>query len=115
MRRDLNGAPLGEVPSVRREGDEHGTAVMRGGRAGPDITAMTVTWVVRDATTPVPGAAALAELRRHTSVDAAAYAFIVGESNLATKGRRHLHRAGRPKDRITFSGFWKHEARSQVA
>ncbi|MEV0222594.1 siderophore-interacting protein [Streptomyces sp. NPDC050704] len=71
---------------------------------------MTVTWVVRDNPTSVPGAAALDELRRHARPDAAGYAFVVGESTLATEGRRHLHRAGLPKKRITFSGFWKHEA-----
>jgi len=36
-----------------------------------------------------------------------AYAFVVGESGLATQGRRTLHKAGLPKNRITFSGFWK--------
>ncbi|MFD4577369.1 siderophore-interacting protein [Streptomyces sp. NPDC058417] len=69
---------------------------------------MTVTWVVRGDDT-VPGTAALGELRRHARADAAGYAFVVGESTLATEGRRHLHRAGLPKGRITFSGFWRHE------
>lgn len=76
---------------------------------------MAVTWVVRRDARAVPGAAALAELLRHTSVDAAGYAFVVGESALATEGRRHLHRLGLPKDRITFSGFWKHEPASHAA
>ena len=71
---------------------------------------VTVTWVVREDTTSVPGTAALGELLRHTAVDADGYAFVVGESTLATEGRRHLRRAGLPKDRIFFSGFWKHEA-----
>ncbi|WP_277959941.1 SIP domain-containing protein [Frigoribacterium faeni] len=31
----------------------------------------------------------------------------MGESALATSGRRHLHAAGLPKNRITFSGYWK--------
>lgn len=35
------------------------------------------------------------------------YAFVVGESSLATQGRRALCKAGLAKDRITFSGFWK--------
>ncbi|MGW0859848.1 siderophore-interacting protein [Streptomyces sp. NPDC002690] len=74
-----------------------------------------VTWVVRDDTSAVPGAAALEELRRHDIVDAAGYAFVVGESTLATEGRRHLVRAGLPKDRITFSGFWKSERSERVA
>ncbi|MFD3453922.1 siderophore-interacting protein [Streptomyces sp. NPDC058691] len=97
--RDTVGRLIQEVPS---EGDR---------RELDAPAAMTVTWVVRDGAHAVPGQAALGELRRHTTVDTAAYAFIVGESGLSTKGRRHLHRAGLPKDRITFSGFWKHEAR----
>ncbi|WP_144763043.1 siderophore-interacting protein [Curtobacterium sp. 9128] len=73
-----------------------------------------VTWLVRDDPRAVPGAAALEELRRHVPSDEHAYAFVVGESTLATEGRRHLHRAGLPKSRITFSGFWKREAREPV-
>jgi len=72
---------------------------------------VTVTWLVRGAVHAVPGRAALAELQRHVPSDDRGYAFVVGESRLATEGRRHLHRAGLPKSRITFSGFWKHEAR----
>lgn len=71
---------------------------------------VTVSWVVRRDGSAVPGAAALRELHRLTRADAAGYAFVVGESTLATEGRRHLHRLGLPKERITFSGFWKHEA-----
>lgn len=35
------------------------------------------------------------------------YAFVVGESTLATGGRRVLNVNGIPKERITFSGFWR--------
>ncbi len=74
-----------------------------------------VTWIVRaDTGHDVPGRAALAELQRYVPTDERGYAFVVGESRLATEGRRHLHRAGLPKARITFSGFWKHEAREVV-
>uniref|UniRef100_UPI0015F77A09 SIP domain-containing protein n=1 Tax=Curtobacterium sp. ME26 TaxID=2744254 RepID=UPI0015F77A09 len=74
-----------------------------------------VTWIVREDTEhAVPGRAALAELQRYVPVDDRGYAFVVGESTLATEGRRHLHRAGLPKSRITFSGFWKHDAREAV-
>ncbi|MGW4787095.1 siderophore-interacting protein [Streptomyces sp. NPDC004230] len=69
---------------------------------------LDVTWVVREDSGEVPGTAALAELLRHTEADPRGYAFVVGESTLATEGRRHLHAAGLPKSRITFSGFWKH-------
>lgn len=74
-----------------------------------------VTWVVRDDHAAVPGAAALAELLRHTAVHPSGYAFVVGESTLATEGRRHLHAAGLPKSRITFSGFWRHETSAAAA
>lgn len=75
-----------------------------------------VTWIIREDIDPhaVPGRAALAELQRHVPSDERAYAFVVGESTLATEGRRHLHRAGVPKSRITFSGFWKHDARKPI-
>ncbi|WP_144751470.1 siderophore-interacting protein [Curtobacterium pusillum] len=77
---------------------------------------VSVTWIVRSETEhTVPGRAALAELQRHVPADEHGYAFVVGESTLATEGRRHLHRAGLPKSRITFSGFWKHEARESVS
>lgn len=70
-----------------------------------------VTWVVRDDPASVPGSGALRELLRHQRVDESGYGFVVGESTLATQGRRHLHRAGLPKERIFFSGFWRHEVR----
>ncbi|OII14284.1 siderophore-interacting protein [Curtobacterium sp. MCBA15_008] len=76
-------------------------------------TGVQVTWIVRQPGT-VPGSGALAELQRYVPADDRCYAFVVGESTLATEGRRHLHRAGLPKSRITFSGFWKHEVRRRV-
>jgi NADPH-dependent ferric siderophore reductase len=96
--RDTVGRVIQEVPTAedRRELD------------GPP--GVTVTWIVREDSAAVPGSAALGELLRHRPADAAGYAFVVGESTLAAEGRRHLHRAGLPKDRIFFSGFWKHEA-----
>lgn len=69
-----------------------------------------VMWIVREHSPhAVPGRAALDELRRHVPSDDRGYAFVVGESTLATEGRRHLHRTGLPKSRITFSGFWRHD------
>ncbi|QNP62064.1 siderophore-interacting protein [Streptomyces genisteinicus] len=101
---------LGSLPrdTVGRVIQEVPTAGDRRTMDGPPGVA--VTWVVRRDSRSVPGTAALAELLRHTEVDAGGYAFVVGESALATQGRRHLHGLGLPKDRITFSGFWKHEA-----
>jgi NADPH-dependent ferric siderophore reductase len=78
---------------------------------GPDgaLEGVEVDWVIRDDPGAVPGQAALARLRTLTLLDPRGYAFVVGESSLATEGRRHLHRHGMPKSRITFSGFWKYE------
>jgi NADPH-dependent ferric siderophore reductase len=56
----------------------------------------------------VPGVRALTALRSLDAVKGDGYGFVVGESKLATGGRRHLVRIGLPKNRITFSGFWKH-------
>lgn len=71
-----------------------------------------VRWVARahtvDDASAVPGAAALAAIKEHAVPEPDDYAFIVGESSLAAEGRRALHRAGLPKSRITFSGYWKH-------
>ncbi|AGL17060.1 siderophore-interacting protein [Actinoplanes sp. N902-109] len=68
---------------------------------------VTVHWVDREDHGAVPGHKALAALRDFDAFDPRGYGFVVGESSLATEGRRHLHRGGLPKDRITFSGFWK--------
>lgn len=35
------------------------------------------------------------------------HAYLVGEQNLATQGRRHLVAAGVPKNRIDFIGYWR--------
>jgi NADPH-dependent ferric siderophore reductase len=67
---------------------------------------VSVTWLPRDDAHAVPGRLALAALERVTP-QPDAYAFVVGESGLATGGRRALKKAGLPPSRITFSGFWK--------
>jgi NADPH-dependent ferric siderophore reductase len=76
---------------------------------------MRIDWVVRDDEHAVPGVAALAALQSVGSRSADDYAYIVGESNLATEGRRTLHRNGIPKSQITFSGYWKHSALAHAA
>jgi len=102
--RDTVGRIIQEVPTI---GDVRELDAPAG---------VSVTWIVRAETDhTVPGRAALAELQRYVPADDRGYAFVVGESTLATEGRRHLHRAGLPKSRITFSGFWKHEARESVS
>lgn len=67
---------------------------------------VTVTWLPRSDAHAVPGRLALAGLER-LAPRPDAYAFIVGESGLATGGRRALKKAGLATSRITFSGFWK--------
>jgi NADPH-dependent ferric siderophore reductase len=68
---------------------------------------MSLSWVIRDDAHAVAGSKALDALRMHDTIDPRGYGFVVGESTLATGGRRHLHSLGLPKNRITFSGFWK--------
>lgn len=98
--------------------DTTGRAVLEvpgpaGVRALPHPAGVTLQWVVRAERDPAatPGAAALSAFTaapQHTKLDPArTYAFLVGESRLATEGRRQLVRQGLPKDRITFCGFWK--------
>ncbi|MCA1219623.1 siderophore-interacting protein [Streptomyces sp. 8L] len=101
--RDTVGRVIQEIP----------TAGDRRALDAPD--GVRVTWVVRDDPGAVPGAAALEELRGHQDFDGSGYAFVVGESTLATEGRRHVHRSGLPKERITFSGFWKHDRAKAAA
>ena len=94
---DAAGTAIIEVPDV---GDVEELAAP---------AAIEIVWLPRADHSSVPGAAALAELLGRASPHRDDYAFIVGESTLATEGRRAMHRAGLPKSRITFSGFWKHE------
>lgn len=74
-----------------------------------------VQWVVRSEVDPaaVPGSAALAAVCAGPAPAADAYAFLVGESGLATGARRHLVRTGLAKEQITFCGFWKSSARQR--
>ncbi len=66
-----------------------------------------IQWTPRDGAGGVAGVAALRALEAVDVACPASYAFVVGESTLATEGRRTLQRAGLAKERITFSGFWK--------
>ncbi|GAB3607591.1 siderophore-interacting protein [Conyzicola nivalis] len=74
----------------------------------PRPAGVDISWVVRDDSNLVAGVKTLAALKEYPPLDPNGYGFVVGESKLATEGRRQLHRLGLPKDRITFSGFWKH-------
>ncbi|MCS5735144.1 siderophore-interacting protein [Herbiconiux daphne] len=111
---DESGLPA--VRGILRDLGEHvtGTAIIEVPHAD-DIEPLAapagvdVVWIARGAGDgSVPGTSALAALRSRVTPHPHDYAFVVGESTLATEGRRALHRAGLPKSRITFSGFWKH-------
>ncbi len=68
---------------------------------------VNIRWMPRDEPGTHAGVAALRALEAVEVACPASYAFVVGESTLATEGRRRLQRAGLAKERITFSGFWK--------
>ncbi|MEE2034499.1 siderophore-interacting protein [Rhodococcus chondri] len=56
-----------------------------------------------------PGVLATEAVRAAELPDAPAYAFVAGESDLATGVRRHLVRErGRPKSSVKFTGYWKY-------
>ena len=82
-------------------------------REVPHPAGVELHWLVRAECDPsaTAGAAALTALTSLTGAarldPARTYAFLVGESQLATEGRRRLVRQGLPKDRITFCGYWK--------
>jgi NADPH-dependent ferric siderophore reductase len=69
---------------------------------------VSVEWLVR---TPedAPGARAVAAVQALATVPDTTYAYLVGESKLATGARRAMVKHGVAKDRITFSGFWRHD------
>ena len=95
---DARGRVIVEVPT---EGDIEDWPVPDG---------LDIVWISRSGRTERPGELALAELRSGSVPAATAYGFIVGESSLATGGRRWLVGQGLAKDRIFFSGFWKNDA-----
>lgn len=64
-----------------------------------------LTWLPRGPGA-APGTQTLAAMAGF-SVQPSDYAYLVGESSLATGARRLLRKAGLPTSQITFSGFWK--------
>lgn len=73
----------------------------------PAPEGVDVHWVVRRHADR-PGAGALAALKELRIPDEPLTAFLVGEQQLATGGRRHLvNECGVPKQAITFSGYWR--------
>lgn len=80
-----------------------------------------LTWLVRadanafETAYMIPGCLALKHVQALTDLNPDAYAYIVGESTLATEGRRALCRAGLNKKKIFFSGFWKYTPHEVLA
>ncbi|MCA0292996.1 MAG: siderophore-interacting protein [Actinobacteria bacterium] len=68
---------------------------------------VVVHWVVRQTPASRPGAAALARLRSLPPPTAPSYAWVAGESDLATGARRHWVSQGIDKGDISFCGYWK--------
>jgi NADPH-dependent ferric siderophore reductase len=70
--------------------------------------AFDVEWLARDDPHDRPGVLALTRLRRYVPArPASLHAYLAGEQQLVTEGRRHLVAAGVPKSRIVFTGYWK--------
>ncbi|GII98205.1 NADPH-dependent ferric siderophore reductase [Sediminihabitans luteus] len=103
---DARGLVIVEVPTAADRQDVRAPA-------GVDVR-----WIVRDElakTEPgggpgaVPGVAALAALRAATLPVGTLHASILGESSLATGGRRYLvNEHGVPKAHVDFAGYWRH-------
>ncbi|TIC86654.1 siderophore-interacting protein [Nocardioides sp. GY 10127] len=71
---------------------------------------LDVVWLPRDGRAGRPGELALATLREGPAPRPDAYACVVGESALATGGRRWLVGEGLSKERIFFSGYYRVDA-----
>ncbi|WP_043625668.1 siderophore-interacting protein [Nonomuraea candida] len=68
-----------------------------------------VTWLPRDGSGTIPGALALEAVRQAPGLGAPDYAWIAGESRLATGVRRHLvGERHLDKKQIAFIGYWRH-------
>ncbi|MEV4105088.1 siderophore-interacting protein [Nonomuraea sp. NPDC049649] len=66
-------------------------------------------WLPRDGSDTIPGTLALETVRAHPDLGAPAYAWVAGESKLATGVRRHLTGERRmAKKHIGFYGYWRH-------
>ncbi|WP_037365238.1 siderophore-interacting protein [Amycolatopsis orientalis] len=71
-----------------------------------------VQWLVRE-DDRLPGRLALDVLGQLDLSDPPGYAWVAGESGLATGARRFLNRErGVPKQAIAFQGYWKHDRAS---
>ena len=109
---DESGMPaaLGVLRDAPRDATGHAFIELYDARDRQEVDApagIEVHWLERPGDAH-PGAAALPALAALRFPSDAVYAFAVGESALATGARRHLVRErGVPKDRVTFSGYWR--------
>lgn len=75
----------------------------------PVSSNVEVHWLVREDATAKPGQLALATVAAADLPDGPWYAFVAGESDLATGVRRHLvNDRHMPKSDISFTGYWRH-------
>ncbi|MEU4691527.1 siderophore-interacting protein [Actinoplanes sp. NPDC023714] len=94
---DARGIAVVELPSGEDKQDF---------RTPPGVS---LVWVARDGAAGVPGALALETLRAAELPSGPVYAYLVGESALATGARRHLVGERRiPKQNVDFIGYWRH-------
>ncbi|MBB5083227.1 siderophore-interacting protein [Nonomuraea endophytica] len=94
----LTGQVFLEVPLA---GDIRGDIVCPAG--------VQVTWLSRDGAATVPGALALQAVKDAPDLGKPSYAWIAGESKLATGVRRHLVNERHIEKRdIAFIGYWRH-------
>jgi NADPH-dependent ferric siderophore reductase len=110
---DETGVPAARGILRRLDPEAQGVAIIEVPTADDvlDLTGpsgVRIDWIVRDEHS-VPGAAAVEAVRTLVDLPVDAYAYVVGESDLVKESRRALNRAGIPKARITFSGYWKHK------
>lgn len=73
----------------------------------PAPAGVEIRWITRAQPEDVPGRAALAAAQALPLPEGPHYAWVVGESALATSLRRHWVAAGVPKGDISFCGYWK--------
>jgi NADPH-dependent ferric siderophore reductase len=94
---DARGIAIVELPNIE---DKQDFRVPAG---------IELIWAPRDGAAGVPGVLALETLRKTELPDGAVYAYLVGESALATGARRHLVGERQiPKQNIDFIGYWRH-------
>ncbi len=101
----LEQAPASLVAEVYLEVPE--TADIRKDVAAPE--GVRVHWLPRDGSADLPGRLALDAVRGAVLPEGRLYAWVAGESGLATGVRRHLVRdRGVPKSDVAFHGYWRH-------